>query len=76
MQGNFEYVVRGCKDTLFHKMEVRGVIVATLNVPNDEAEFFGVYEIRRDRTEIWIADFLRYDDAVMFALEKGREEEK
>ena len=68
-----KYDVRGCKDTLFHKMEIRGVIVAVINTGFDEAEYFGVYEVHEDGTEHWIADFLRYDDAQMFALAKGKE---
>jgi hypothetical protein len=43
-------------------------------VNDAEAEFWGVYEVQEDGTEEWIADFLDWDDAQLFALEKNKEE--
>jgi hypothetical protein len=59
-----KYRVHGCID---HGDHIEGL------VENDRAEFWGVYKVQEDDTEEWIADFLYYDDAQMFALEKGKE---
>jgi hypothetical protein len=39
---------------------------------DDEAYFFGVYEVQEDGTENWIADFKDRIDAEMFVLEKEK----
>jgi hypothetical protein len=39
---------------------------------DDEAHFFGVYEIQDDDTESWIADFKDRMDAELFVLEKEK----
>jgi hypothetical protein len=41
-----------------------------------EPEFWGVFEVKEDGVEAWIADFRDRDDAEMFALDKGQEEVK
>ena len=61
-----KYRVHGCID---HGDHIEGL------VENDRAEFWGVYMVQEDDTEEWIADFLYYDDAQMFALEKEKEED-
>jgi len=42
-------------------------------VPDDEAEFWGVYETQEDGTEKWVADFRERYDAEIFAIEKSKE---
>jgi DNA repair protein RadC len=74
-KSNKEYVVRGCVELTEYSKRKGKIIIENLikNVPNDEAEFFGVYEVQDEDgspIEHWIADFLCYDDAKMFALEK------
>jgi hypothetical protein len=39
---------------------------------DDEARFFGVYEVQDDGTESWIADFKDRMDAELFTLEKEK----
>jgi hypothetical protein len=39
---------------------------------DEEAHFFGVYEVQDDGAESWIADFKDRIDAEMFALEKEK----
>ena len=74
-----EYVVRGCVETTsYGKCNGRITIDSVIeNVPDDEADFFGVYEVQEQdgaRIERWIADFQEWDDAQMFALEKDKAE--
>ena len=61
-----KYRVHGCID---HGDHIEGL------VENDRAEFWGVYKVLADDTDEWIADFLYYDDAQMFALEKEKKDE-
>jgi len=61
------YRVHGCID---HGDHIEGL------VENERAKFWGVYKVLDDDTEEWIADFINYDDAQMFALEKEKSEEK
>jgi len=70
------YVARGCKDTLFHKMEVPGVIITAIKTSIENAQYFSVYGIHDDGTEEWIADFREWSDAQMFTMEKEKEEIK
>ena len=73
-----KHTVRGCVETTsFGKSKGRITIDTVIeSVPDDKADFFGVYQIGDDGLESWIADFMRWDDAQMFALEKGKEETK
>ena len=66
------YNAYGCKAELDQKTTY--MLVTKTNV--QDADFFGVYEVQEDGTENWIADFLTWDDAQMFALEKEKEEIK
>ena len=75
-KSNKEYVVRGCVELTEYSKRKGKITIENLikNVPNDEAEFFGVYEVQDEDgspIEHWIADFLRYDDAKMFSQAKG-----
>jgi hypothetical protein len=71
-------MVRGCVETTNYQKRNGKITIETVieNVPNDEADFFGVYEVQLDRTDEWVADFRDWDDAQMFALEKDKEEVK
>ena len=76
-----EYVVRGCVETTSYGKQKGTITIETVieNVPDDKAEFFGVYEAQEEDgaiTESWLADFREWDDAQMFALEKEKEEIK
>jgi hypothetical protein len=72
-------VVRGCVEKTEYGKHKGKITIETLieNVSNDQADFFGVYEVKDEDgafIEHWIADFLRCDDALMFAQIKGRQE--
>jgi hypothetical protein len=75
---SFDYVVRGCVEkTEFGKHKGKVTIETFIeNVSNDQADFFGVYEVHDEDgslIEHWIADFMRCDDALLFAQIKGRQ---
>jgi predicted nucleic acid-binding protein len=72
------YIVQGCVErTDYNKLKRKITIETVIEiVRNDEADFFGVYEVQKDGTEQWIADFMDFDDAVMFASAKEKEEAK
>jgi len=70
-----EHRVHGCKDVL-DKFEEGKMWTHVERVADSEAEFWSVYEVRENGTEEWVADFLNFDDATMFALEKEKEEIK
>jgi hypothetical protein len=80
MGGNMakEYKVRCCKENTNYGKGKGTVTIETIieTVPESEAEFFGVYEVQPDGTDEWVADFLNWDDAQLFALEKEKEEVK
>jgi len=65
------YSVHGCKETL-DKIEDGKIWTHVERVDNSEAEFWAVYEVKRNGMEDWIADFRDFDDAEMFALEKEK----
>ena len=74
-----KYNVRGCVEITEYGKHKGRISIETIidTVPNDEADFFGVYEVQEDDgalIEHWLADFLRHDDAQMFALAKEKEE--
>jgi hypothetical protein len=67
------FKVRGCIAIPEENANSVGRCNTTIeNVMFDNAEFFGVYEVIDNGEESWIADFYKYDDAVMFALEKEK----
>jgi len=72
------YKVRGCVESVSFGKNKGRITIETLveTVPNHLAEFFGVYEVQQDGTanvEHWLADFMYFDDAQMFALEKEKD---
>jgi hypothetical protein len=71
-----KYRIRGCVEATDYKKQRNKITIETVieTVPNDEAGFFGVYEVQPDGTDEWLADFRNWDDAQMFALEKEKEE--
>jgi len=76
-----EYTVRGCVElTGFDKIDGKIIIENTVSYVDDsDADFFRVNEVLDVMgvpKEFWAADFVRYDDAQMFVLEKEKEEEK
>jgi hypothetical protein len=73
-----DYMVRGCVEATNYEMRKSKITIETVieNVLDDEADFFGVYKIKLDGADEWIADFKSWDDAQMFALEKEKEEGK
>ena len=73
--GGKKCAVYGCKEEL-DKVEKSNMYTHVERCDKDKAEFFGAYEVQDDGTEEWIADFRTYDDAVLFALEKEKEEIK
>jgi hypothetical protein len=73
-----EYVVRGCVEKTEYGKHKGKITIETFieNVSNDQADFFGVYEVHDEDgslIEHWIADFMRCDDALLFAQIKGRQ---
>ena len=72
-EGKTEYKVYGCNKVL-DKFE-KGIPYTHVERTNNyDADFWGIYRVLTDGSERWIADFLLYDDAVMFALKKEGEE--
>jgi dihydroorotase-like cyclic amidohydrolase len=72
-----EYVVRGCIEKTEYGKHKGKITIETFieNVSNDQADFFGVYEVHNEDgslIEHWIADFMHFDDAQLFAqIKKG-----
>jgi hypothetical protein len=72
-----EYVVRGCIEKTEYSKHKGKINIETFieNVSNDQADFFGVYEVHNEEgslIEHWIADFMHFDDAQLFAqIKKG-----
>ena len=69
------YRVHAVRETLDKALD-GGIMRYVERCDNSIADFFGVYEAQTGGTESWIADFRTYDDAVLFALEKEKEEIK
>ena len=59
--------IRGCVEYY----DVDDDSMQVKSVSYDEANFFGVYEVQKDGTDKWVADFDSADDAHLFAHVKG-----
>jgi len=66
------YRVQGCKDIL-DKFEEGRMWTHIEKVDNSEAEYWEVYEVRENASEVWVASFVKFDEAELFALEKEKE---
>jgi hypothetical protein len=63
--------VYGCKE-VFDKSYKGKMYTHVERCGNDEAEFFGVYEVQDDGTEEWLGDFSTWEDASLFEKEKEK----